>query len=138
MRKKRATSQEKTDRPLQLHEERELPSPSCRQKKTSSLSRQGKEILTTPFTSSKDGREHTFKKKRGAPHNLQTKKTGPPARLCKTSTSCTKTRKDVLPTYFWSERELLYKNSLISWYCKSPSPLKRMEGSSLLVKEDKL
>ena len=105
---------------------------------SSFLSRQGKEILRIPFTSSKDGKEHTFKKKRGAPRNLQTKKSGPSPGFVKPLPNAPRREKMSFRLTLGQRRELLYKNSLISWYCKSPSPLKRMEGSSPLVKEDKL
>ena len=78
--------------------------------------------MTIPFTSSKDGRELALEKKGGAPPKHQTKNSGPvrqPVEQKNNSTSCSNT------TQMVRKKELLIG---------SPSPLKRSEGSSLLVK----
>ena len=77
--------------------------------------------MTLPFTSSKDGRELALEKKGGAPPKHQTKNSGPVRQPVE--------QKITLP-HAPTSTNGKKKEPLI----RSPSPLKRSEGSSLLVK----
>ena len=95
--------------------------------------------MTIPFTSSKDGREHVLRKKGGAPPKHQSKKSGPDPQPVEQ-------KNEVLylmlqhdkrcPSNLLLVRE---KSSCLQelfdlFTIRSPSPLRRTEGSSLLVK----
>ena len=84
--------------------------------------------MTIPLTSSKDGRELALEKKGGAPPKHQTKNSGPVRQLVeqKITLPHAPTRHEMsLQLTSGKTKELLIR---------SPSPLKKTEGSSLLVK----
>ena len=66
MRQTRAPSQKKTARPLQLHEKQQRAVyPSVGKKGPPVSLGKAKKIVTIPFTSSQDGREHVLFKEEG-------------------------------------------------------------------------